>query len=302
MNHDLDAIRKKIDQLSGKRTYQSNVKLWKPKEGDNKIRIIPWPTTTDGTLFHERKIYYTADKRIVSPEAWGLADPIAEFIGKLYDDARSGNEESREIAKLLRPAVTTCIAVVDRDAEDEGVQLWALAKPAIVMDLYKMYIDQDIQNFMDPKTGTDIKVEYLPTKKMYNNKPVFELKVTAARKSSVLHADDAVAQKWLSSTPDIDSYFKKESYESIKERFEQWLNTGGMEKLTVEARNAITKKELEKKLTEKGDDSKGDDFAASLETLKEKESPPAKKSAQKAKVEKTEVDELDDMLRDLEGH
>jgi hypothetical protein len=75
-----------------------------------------------------------------------------------------------------------------------------------------------------------------------------------------------------------------------------------MEKLTVEARNAITKKELEKKLTEKGDDSKGDDFAASLETLKEKESPPAKKSAQKAKVEKTEVDELDDMLRDLEGH
>ena len=120
---DLEAIRKRVQELSGQRRT-SSVQLWKPAPGEYKVRALPWKSSqlVDGMPFIERRFYYLGDMpRIVAPPV-GAPDPINALIRKLYS-TRDSND--REMAKKLQPKMTAYMPIVERGAEDKNVQVWS---------------------------------------------------------------------------------------------------------------------------------------------------------------------------------
>lgn len=226
---DLDAIRKRVDALNGKKQAFSNVKLWKPTEGEHTIRILPWKEadTKEGMPFIERQIYFGIAKRpIVSPRSFGKPDPIDDFIRKLYDEARDGKVASKALADKLRPKLQTCAAIIDRNNEAEGPQLWAM-NVMVVRDVFSLFLNKQVGNFMDLEKGRDLIVTLSPSPKKFNGKTVFDTKVMPSFSTSPAHDDPDTLKKWVATLPDVNEFYRPQSFEEIKTVFEEWLNNGG---------------------------------------------------------------------------
>ena len=95
---DFDAIRKKLDRLSGNTKNRSVT--WRPTEGEeHTVRLLSFPDN-DGQPFKELWFYYNIGKErgLLAPNQFGDPDPIQELITKLREE---GSKESYELAKKL---------------------------------------------------------------------------------------------------------------------------------------------------------------------------------------------------------
>jgi hypothetical protein len=226
---DLEAIRKRVDALNGKKQAFSSVKLWKPTEGEHTIRILPWKEsdTKEGMPFIERQIYFGIAKRpIVSPRSFSKPDPIDDFIRKLYDEARDGKPESKALADKLRPKLQTCAAIIDRNNEAEGVQLWTM-NIMVAKDVFNLFLNKQVGNFMDLQKGRDLNVTLSPSPKKFNGKTVYDTKIMPSFTASPAHEDSDTLKKWLDNLPDVNEFYRPQSFEEIKQVFEEWLEKGG---------------------------------------------------------------------------
>ena len=154
MGIDINAIRKKLAQISGKNN-RTNV-MWRPQEGEETtIRILAFPNN-DGQPFKELYFYYNIGNNpgLLAPYQYQKPDPIQELISKLRED---GSKESYEMAKKLYPKMRVYAAVVVRGEEDKGVQLWGFGK-LVYQKLLGIMLDEDYGDITDPKSGRDIKV------------------------------------------------------------------------------------------------------------------------------------------------
>lgn len=300
---DLEAIRRKVNQLNGIKN-QGTVKLWKPKLGEHRIRVLPWKDAQDGLPFKERLVYYGIGKGpLVSPSSFGKHDPIQEFTRKLWD---SGKEEDKALAKKLFAKLVTCAAIIDRNAEDEGPQLWIMNK-MVAKDVTNLFLNAEVGDFTDTgPDGTDLIVTITVSPKKFSGRTVNDVNITASRKSSVATTNPAKLAKWMETLPNVDEFYRPLSSEEVKNRFESWLNSGGVEALMSGEQVAASE-------TSRGED-KGtsvlDDLAKDLSTATDekpvkmaavaKEEPKAKPKAKKENKEFVNVeDALDDALGDL---
>ena len=83
---DLDAIRKKLSQLSGNSSKRNT--MWRPQEGEeHTVRLLSFQNN-DGQPFKERYFYYNIGNNpgLLAPYQFGKPDPIQELITKLRDD------------------------------------------------------------------------------------------------------------------------------------------------------------------------------------------------------------------------
>lgn len=295
----LDAIRRKVNQLNGIKNSDSNVKVWKAtkKVGEYLIRILPWKDAPEGTPFKERLVYYNIGKSwIVSPQSFGKHDPIQEFSKKLWD---SGKEDDRALAKKLFPRLSTCAAIVDRNAEDEGPQLWIMNKKEAA-DVLGFFLDADYGDITDLESGFDLKITVAPSGRMFNNKPVNDTKITPKPRSTPASSDKARMEKWMDSLPNVDEYYKPKTSEEIKGQFEEWLSSGGPQAMLNPDTSTGTEKGTQQQTTDVVDD-----LAKEVSSLKEEKSTKKvdekKPKAKKDSKEFASVDEaLDDALGDLE--
>ena len=153
---DFDAIRKKLNALSGQNKKSSVT--WRPEEGkDYNVRIVPIPNN-GGQPFVDRWYYYGIGgekaSAILAPYQFGKKDPIQDLITKLRED---DSDASKELAKKLYPKMRTYAAVIVRGEEEKGVRLWSFGK-MIYQDLLKLMLDEDYGDITDPESGRDIKV------------------------------------------------------------------------------------------------------------------------------------------------
>ena len=257
---DLDAIRRKLNQLSGQNTKKNS--MWRPVEGEeHTVRILSFPDN-DGQPFKERWFYYNIGNNpgLLAPYQFGKEDPIQELINKLRDD---GSKESYELAKKLYPKMRCYAPVVVRGEEDKGVMLWSFGK-MVYQSLLNIMLDEDYGDITDPLEGRDVKV--ICTKapgRMWAS-----TEVRPRGKSSKLTEKSSEVKKMVESIPSLDDLFALKSYEELEKIVNDWLN-GDSEETSSEGtfRGGNTSSEAPAKTSDTTKYKSLDDAFADLEDL-----------------------------------
>jgi len=216
MGIDLDAIRKKLDQLSGTNSRRNT--MWRPQEGEEAtIRLLSFPDN-DGQPFKERWFYYNIGNNpgLLAPYQFGKPDPIQELINKLRDD---GSKESYELAKKLYPKMRSYAPVIVRGEEDRGVRIWAFGK-TVYQSLLNIMLDEDYGDITDPHDGRDVKV--VCTKAPGRMWAMTEVRPRG--KQSKLSDDSPEAKRWLDEIPNLDDMYTCKTYEELEKIVNDWLN------------------------------------------------------------------------------
>jgi hypothetical protein len=277
MGIDLEAIRRRVQELSGVRK-NSSVQLWKPTIGEYKVRGLPWKSTPDGMPFQEKFFYYIGNNPgILAPNQFGKPDPINDLIRKLYS---SGKPEDRLLAKKLQPKMRAYMPVLVRGQEDKGVQVWSFGK-IVYQRLLGFFTDEDVGDILDPLQGFDLKISI----SQQPGKQFQDTVVDPARKASKLSEDSEQAKKWLENIPDLDDMYRLKSVSEIEVILNNWLS-GGSEAQTDSSdgtmKGSPPTDELEKLVSE-----------VKTEAKSEKSSKKTKKSSDddEAPVEKKSLDD-----------
>lgn len=219
---DLEAIRKRVQELSGQRR-NSSVQLWKPDQGEYKVRGLPWKSTPDGMPFIERRFYYIGNAPgFLAPSQFGKPDPINDLIRKLYS---SGSPDDRNLAKKLQPKMRAYMPIIVRGQEDKGVQVWSFGK-MVYQELLKMFTDEDAGDILDPLNGFDLKVTLAPSPKKVDGRSFMDTTVKNRPQSSPLSADAEQAKKWLESVPNIDDMYRQKTEKEVEQILNTWLAGG----------------------------------------------------------------------------
>ena len=212
---DLDAIRNKLNQLSGNNSRRNT--MWRPQEGEEAtVRVLSFPDN-DGQPFQERWFYYNIGNNpgLLAPYQFGKPDPIQELINKLRDDA---SKESYELAKKLYPKMRCYAPVVVRGEEDRGVRLWSFGK-TVYQSLLNIMLDEDYGDITDPKTGRDVKVICTkPPGRMWATTEV------RPRGKQAPLAETKQAKEWLSNIPALDDLYTIKTYEELEKIVNDWLS------------------------------------------------------------------------------
>ena len=212
---DFDAIRKKLDRLSG--NNRSRNVMWRPTEGEeHTVRLISFPNN-EGQPFKELWFYYNIPNQrgLLAPYQFGDKDPIQELITKLRDE---GTKESYDLAKKLYPSMRCYAAVVVRGEEDKGVQVWSFGK-TVYQTLLNYMLDEDYGDITDPKDGFDIKVNC-------TKPPGRQYAMTEVRprpRSTPLSKDADTMKGWMDNIPDPSTMFTCKTYDELSKIVNDWL-------------------------------------------------------------------------------
>jgi hypothetical protein len=219
MGLDIEAIKRKLNQLQTGKS-NSSVQLWKVKNpGDFRVRGLPWKDAPDGQPFLERWFYYIGNNRgILAPYQFGLPDPINDFIRELYN---KGTPEDRELAKKLKPKMRAYMPLVVRGEEDKGVLVWSFGK-FVYQRLLGFFLDGETGNILDPYDGWDLKVQFT----QQAGKQFLDSTIDTAKRQSRLADDDETIKKLLDSVPNIDDMYKQTSPQEIESILKRWLDDG----------------------------------------------------------------------------
>tara|TARA_R110001583_G_scaffold31745_2_gene108228 strand:- start:816 stop:1610 length:795 start_codon:yes stop_codon:yes gene_type:complete len=213
---DFDAIRKKLDRLSGNNRNRSST--WKPVEGEeHTVRLLSFPDN-DGQPFKELWFYYNIGKErgLLAPYQFNNEDPIQELINKLRDE---GSKESYDLAKKLYPKMRTYAPVIVRGEEDKGVQIWGFGK-TVYQALLGLMLDEDYGDITDPLEGRDVKV-------VCSKQPGMRWAMTEVRprgKQSPLSQNSSQTTEWTSNIPDVSDMFQCKTYDELAKIINDWLN------------------------------------------------------------------------------
>lgn len=213
---DMDAIRKKLGQLSG--TNSRKEAMWRPEEGkEATIRVVAWPDN-DGQPFKERWFYYNIGDNygLLTPNQFNKPDPIQELINKLRED---GKPNSYELAKKLYPSMRSYALVLVRGEEEKGLRVWGFGK-TVYQNFLKYMLDEDYGDITDFETGNDIRVT--------NEKPAGKTWATTEIRPRVkktpIHDDLKQVRAWIENAPDIDDLYDLKTYDELEKIVNDWLN------------------------------------------------------------------------------
>ena len=183
------------------RITRPGVKTFKPHDGKNIIRILPptfdweaWPKAGQDDHFGMRLwLHYQigADKQtyLSLHRMKGELDPLEEAR------AEAQAEGDRKLADALKPRQRTGVWIIDRKAEDEGPQFWAMPA-SLDKDISTMAQDPDdeagVRIVDDPDEGCDIRF-FKEGAKRNTKYPAAKIKLL----SKPLSDDPDLADEWL---------------------------------------------------------------------------------------------------------
>jgi len=250
---DFDAIRRKLNQLSGANSKKRV--MWRPPEGETvNVRIVGF-TDNDGNPFKERWFYYNigTNPGLLTPHQFGKPDPIQELIQKLKEE---GTKESYEMAKKLYPKMRTYAAIIVRGQEDEGVKLWAFGK-TVYQSLLNVMLDPDYGDITDIHEGHDLRVTC--TKQPGRQWAMTD--VMPRPKSTPLGTKSKM-KEWTKTLPNLDDMYDLKSYEQLENIINAWLSGDEEDGNDTKNERIHTPKKTTKATTRTGNTKKnfGDDI------------------------------------------
>jgi len=303
----LDAIRKRVQEMTGQRKV-SSVQLWKPGPGEYKARIVPWKPSqvVEGMPFIERRFYYLgSNSRFLCPSQFGKPDPVYDLIRKCY---QSKNPDDRELAKKLKSKLQAYAALVVRGEEDKDLQVLSM-NTFQEQRLLSLFTKEDIGDFTDPLEGYDLDITIVKSPKMFNGKPVMDWSFDVARKQTKLSNDPKQMEKWLNNLPNVDDYLASavKTEKEIEQILNVWLAGGAADDGKDEGGQSRggdpNKKDA---LDELANDIKGDKPAEKAPPAKAEEAPAKKPARGKKPAADADLDaepapkqSLDDAFKEL---
>ena len=154
----IDAIRAKLGELQSTTKRQNN--LWKPKPGENIVRIVPYIHQKENPFMELLFHYDLGRKNYCSPATFGEPDPVVDFAQQLQ---QTGEREDWIMGKKLEPKMRTYVPILVRGEESEGVKFWGFGK-TVYQEILGFIADPDYGDITDPVNGRDIVVEFEPAK------------------------------------------------------------------------------------------------------------------------------------------
>jgi hypothetical protein len=223
---DFKQIKNKLGNLNSKSNKEKKYEkvdyskvYWRPAIGTHQIRIVP-SVLNKNFPFQEVFFHYGfSNFPILALSNWGEQDPIVDFAKGLKE---TGDREDWKLGIKLEPKMRTFVPVIVRGEEEKGVRLWEFGKE-IYKQLLSLAADEDYGDFTDVQNGFDFTVEVvegdLAGKKV---KKVDSVRIK--RKESVLTENPEQLNKWLTEQPKILEVGFKNSFESLKNILNKWLN------------------------------------------------------------------------------
>jgi hypothetical protein len=224
MAFDIEAIRRKLETLNGKKTY---ISTWKPKKADTyRIRVLPWPAKmlVEGTPFIERYFYWLGEESVLAPKQFGESDPVEELAAQLW---KSKKQSDKDAAKKLFPKMSAYIAILVKGEEDQGPQLMKLSHP-LYKRLLGFLLDEDIGDFIDIENGLDLKVTASDNNRRFKGKVQLDLTIDPGKSSHLnkwFGGDNDKMLEALNNLPSVDEHLKgqRKSAAEIKLILDKWL-------------------------------------------------------------------------------
>lgn len=205
---DMNAALSKLRALQGKKG--SDI-LFKPEEGETKVRIVPLKSNPSFPFIQLYFHYNLNGKTYLSPLSFGERDPLAEFSDELVSGGNLSKEDYKA-AKQFYPTLRTYVPIVVRGKESEGIKYWAFGKQ-IYEQLLTIMTDEDYGDITDVKEGRDIKIKFTPQEKSDTSFAKTEIMVVPAQ--TPLSKDKAEVEKLLNEQPDLMETFTKVSYDDL---------------------------------------------------------------------------------------
>ena len=286
---DLEAIRRKLGELSGKNNRRDQ--QWKPEEGkEYTVRLMAFPRN-DGQPFIDRHYYYGIGNTpgILAPFQFGKPDPIKELRSKLYDE---GSPASKDLAKTVAPKMRTFAPVIVRGEEDKGVRIWSFGK-MVYQDILNLMLDEDYGDVTDPLEGRDIRVS---VSKM-PGKQYADTKISPRAKVEPLSRDSTQAKKWLDSIPEVDTVANLKSYDEIEKLVNDWINGGSTSSDSGTFRGGSNSGGSSSSSSDGGGNSRAADKLAAFD--EDEPRPPKKTGGDGKAAEKKLADAFADLDNDL---
>jgi hypothetical protein len=224
MSLNLEAMRAKLNaSKNGGKPSGKNSTMWRPKAGDQNIRILP---TADGDPFREFQFHYNVGKNpgiYCNKRNDGGECAICDFASKLWRDGVENDDSTlKNEAKKLFARKRYYSPVLVRGNESEGVKIWAYGKTAYET-LLGYVLDPDYGDITDPETGTDIKLNY----NVPGTPGSFPKTTLQPRRRPSVLCDDTIADcgELIASVPDIDGLFDRKTPEQIQELLDGYLSS-----------------------------------------------------------------------------
>lgn len=196
---------------------KDGVKMWKPNDGQNRIRILP-PTWEGAKHFGldvfvhygvgaDRGSYLCLHKML------GKDDPIHEEYSKAKQELDMENKADAKYVKDLEAKRRVLIYLIDRDHEKEGVQAWAMPW-TVDRDIVKVSVDRSTGEVLPidhPDEGYDVEFDKNGSKDRTEY-----VGIAIARRSSPLGKDEWLDYAMDNPLPDQLNYF---DYDHIAKAF-----------------------------------------------------------------------------------
>ena len=198
--------------------------LWKPKEGTQTVRIVPYKFNPDSP-FIELKFYYNlGGNHYLAPCTFGKPDPILEVIESLRN---GGSNEEKEIAAKLNPTSRTYAPIIVRGLEHEGVKFWGFGV-TVYKQLLKLMTNPKYGDITSWSEGRDIEVEFHKESKKKDIKTGKSFPETTILcdpgVSPVVEPTRRDLMEKLKDQTDILTIFPLKSYDELKDAVERWLH------------------------------------------------------------------------------
>lgn len=220
-------VQKLADRLKQFEDGQKNSEfaklLWKPKEGTQTVRIVPYKFNPDSP-FIELKFYYNlGGNHYLAPCSFGKPDPILEVIESLR---AGGSNEEKEIAAKLNPTSRTYAPIIVRGLEHEGVKFWGFGV-TVYKQLLKLMTNPKYGDITSWSEGRDIEVEFKKesNKKGKDGKSFPETTILCdPGVSPVVDPTRRDLMEKLKDQTDILTIFPLKTYDELKAAVEKWLH------------------------------------------------------------------------------
>ncbi|HOS17116.1 MAG TPA: hypothetical protein PKX15_08925 [Bacteroidales bacterium] len=197
--------------------------LWKPSEGKQDIRIVPYKFNPENP-FIELKFYYKlGDNNYLAPCTFGKPDPVLETIEALR---AGGSNEEKKLAAKLAPVTRTYVPIIVRGEEELGVRFWGFGAK-VYRQLLMLMVNPKYGDITSYTEGRDIEVTFTAATKKKNaaGQSFPETDILAdPNVSPVVDPSRRDLMEKVKDQVDILTIFPLKSYDELKEAVERWIN------------------------------------------------------------------------------